>query len=215
MQQVNLYLAEFRPKLDLLSAKYMGLLMLIIILGMVVSQVRLVKKNSLLAVEVAAVNEDVKLLETKLTKLKNLPKASDRNKMEESLALVQAAIHNREYAQKVIQSKNLGNDKGFSPALTAIASLSLQDVVLTEFVLRAGGRQVELRGISKKSTAIPQYLHKLQADSAFATSEFGVLQIEKSTVPGQVTFRLGVPDKEPTSKNTQLIDAQALSRLSR
>lgn len=214
MQQVNLYLPELRPKLDFFSAKYLGLGVLIIIVFLVLEQFRLVQKASLLAAEEVAMKEAVQSLEGKIGKLKSLPKATDKSKMEESLALVQAAIHNREYAQKIIQSKNLGNDKGFSPALTAIASLSLPEIVLTEFALRAGGRQVELQGFSKKSAAIPHYLQKLQADSAFVNSEFGVLFVAKSSVPGQVTFRMGPPVKESSDNNNELVDVQGLSILS-
>ncbi len=213
MQQVNLYLPEFRPKFNPLGGKSFALVWLIFLVVLGTVQWSLSVERERLASEFASSEAAAKTAALELDRQKKIPKGIDKASAEDAVNLVQAAIRNREYAQAVIQSKNLGNDKGFSPALTALASLSSQDVTLSEFVLTDGGRQVALQGLAKKGAAVPDYLHRLQGNSSFSDSDFGVLQIEKSSLPGRVTFSYGKPktDQDQTGNES----AQMLSIINR
>jgi MSHA biogenesis protein MshI len=206
MQQVNLYLQEFRPKFDPLSARPLLALAVVWVLGIVFYGSALSQKNAELISQEAALKEQIQLTETKLASIKNLSKPVDKSQMEAAVAQVQLAIQNREFAKRLIDSKGHGNDQGFSQAMLAIAKSSINDVFLQEFALENAGKDLTLKGLARRVDAAPEYLRQLQTHAAFKSTRFGVVSLEKAARVGEISFRIGQPEKTEGDTKTAAVD---------
>jgi len=84
----------------------------------------------------------------------------------------------------MISSQDLGNDKGFSAQLNALAQASLNTISVKSFSLQRGGKYAELTGLTRSADQIPLYLQRLRKDPSFTDVGFGVLSIERDTEQG-------------------------------
>jgi hypothetical protein len=98
----------------------------------------------------------------------------------------------------MISHQDLGNDKGFSAQLNALAKASLNTISLETFSLQKGGTYAELSGKTRSADQIPLYVQKLRSDPSFANVGFGVLNVQRDENSGLLQFSLAkaVEDKE-------------------
>lgn len=177
MQQVNLYLPEFRPKTDLLSAERAAIVLGFLFVVLVIMHV--VRAREMVAAEQLAVDAEAQqvALKAEADVLKKAPKPAKDPKLEQEVERLREAIRNREGVAGVIASRSLGNDTGFSRHLLALGQHKVEGVALQEFGLDSGGAFVRLEGLSQKAELVPLYVSQLQNDESFKNAKFGYLSL--------------------------------------
>lgn len=177
MQQLNFFLPEFRPSREPLRAIHMiwGLLAMLFILIIITSltyyqYVQLEK-------EFIKTDELQKKLQSQVQNTITSKPAISGPDMDAKIEKLQNELQRRQELESIILGQNLGNDKGFSVQLTALAKASLESISLENFSLQRGGTYAELSGRARSADQIPLYLQRLRSEPSFAKVGFGVLTV--------------------------------------
>ena len=175
MQQINLYLPEFRPKNDIVTARnccYAIAAMLVFLVTMLVLDVS--QLNSL-EQEVIALEEQSIKLKDSVDILKKKPKVVPRSGLEQQIAAAKASIENRKGLLEVINSGTFGNKDGFSEKFISLSQEIPKELALRSFAFRNGGYAVRMHGDSNRAEKIPEFIAKLAQQDAFYGARFGQL----------------------------------------
>jgi hypothetical protein len=190
MQQVNLYLPELRPNREPLRAIHMlwgcvGLMVLLLLFTVfsVFQNRRLEAKLVESQAATKTILQQVDLL------AKNKPAQSSAD-LDARLEQLQTSMQRHMQILAMIQHQDLGNDKGFSAQLNALAEASLSSVSLESFSLQKGGSYAELSGKTSSADQIPLYLQRLRNDPSFEKVAFGVLNVSREEGGNALQFSL-------------------------
>jgi Tfp pilus assembly protein PilN len=184
MQQINLYLPEFRPNREPLRAVHMlwsGLAFLVLLLCFSVYSNY---KNGVLEQQLAAEQKSQEAMQAQLKLLNAQKPAQASAELDAKITQLQKNVQRHQQILAMISSQDLGNDKGFSVQLNALSHASLNSISLERFSLQRGGKYAELSGVARSADQIPHYLQRLRKDSSFANVGFGVLNIERDAGQG-------------------------------
>lgn len=184
MQQINLYLPEFRPNREPLRAIHMlwgGLAFLVLLLCFSVYSNY---KNGLLEQQLAAEQKSQETMQAQLKLLNAQKPAQASAELDAKITQLQKNVQRHQQILAMISSQDLGNDKGFSVQLNALSQASLNTISLESFSLQRGGKYAELSGVTRSADQIPHYLQRLRKDPSFADVGFGVLNIERDVEQG-------------------------------
>lgn len=96
----------------------------------------------------------------------------------EQLEEASRTLAERQAALSLIQGTSLGDTKGFSRHLRALARQDIDGVWLTHIVLSALGDQTRIEGRAVRAELIPLYVQNLTAEPAFEKQRFHRFQIE-------------------------------------
>ncbi|MFO1388081.1 MSHA biogenesis protein MshI [Cellvibrio sp.] len=190
MQQINLYLPEFRPNREPVRAIHMlwaGLAFIVLLIAFSIYS-----------------NHQYKLLEQQLTDekaaqhnmLAQLQAIAARKpaqtsaQLDAKIAQLQKNLQRHNQILSMISHQDLGNDKGFSAQVGALGQASLNTMSLESFSLQKGGKYAELKGLTRTADQIPLYLQRLRKDPAFSEVGFGVLTMERDIQTGLLKFSL-------------------------
>lgn len=198
MQQVNLYLPEFRPRRNPLNlAQVLGILLAGALLVALVTfwgaqtNVKLERQLQAERERLAQLTEEVEALRAQASR-------NNQMSMEERRARLRADVTRRERILQLIERQNLGNAEGFSAQLEALARQSREGLALAEFYLKQGGNYMEMRGRVASAQRLPEYLQRLRQEPSFAQVGFGVIDLARESDghgPG-LEFSLLRADKE-------------------
>lgn len=179
MQQINLYLPEFRPNREPLRAVHMlwcGLAFLVLLLGVSVYSHQ---QQNLLQQQLAAEQKTQATMQAQLKILSAKKPAQVSAELDVKITQLQKSVQRHQQILAMISSQDLGNDKGFSVQLNALAQASLTTIAVENFTLLHGGKYAELSGLARSADQIPLYLQRLRRDSSFVDVGFGVLTIAR------------------------------------
>jgi hypothetical protein len=201
MQQINLYLPEFRPNREPLRAVHMlwacaGLLVLLLVFTLYSSF-----QNRHLEEEVVRSQEATKAILQQFDALSKNKPAQTSADLDVRLEQLQANLQRHVQILAMIQHQDLGNDKGFSAQLNALAKASLSSISLETFSLQRGGNYAELSGKTSAADQIPLYLQRLRADPSFEKVAFGVLKVTREENGSALQFSLAKSQSDNAKKN--------------
>lgn len=179
MQQVNLYLPEFRPRREPMNAAQMGLVLLAVLVLVIAWSIFSGVRTTQLEAALEAEREQLRAVQSEVQTLTAQLPARRGPNVEERVAELRAEVRRREQILNVISRQNLGNAEGFSAQLQTLARQSLEDVALSHFALKSGGNYVELAGRVQRPELVPMYLRRLRKDQSFAEVRFGVLDVAR------------------------------------
>jgi len=179
MQQINLYLPEFRPNREPVRAIHMlwiglALLVLLIAFSFYSKHQRVLLEQQLEQEKIAQQN-----LQTQLQALGAKKPAQSSAELDMKIAQLQKNLQRHLQILSMISHQDLGNDKGFSAQLNALGQASLSSISVETFSLQRGGKYVELSGLTRSADQIPLYMQRLRKDPSFTDVGFGVLSIER------------------------------------
>ena len=198
MQQINLYLPEFRPRCNPLNlAQVLGVLLVGALLVTLVSFWG-ARANVKFESQVEAERERLAELTEEVEALRAKAGRNNQVSLEERRARLRADITRRERILQLIERQNLGNAQGFSAQLEALARQSREGLALTAFALKRGGNYVEMQGRVASAQRLPEYLQRLRQEPSFAQVGFGVIDLARESDgrgPG-LEFSLLRADKE-------------------
>lgn len=199
MQQINLYLPEFRPNREPLRSIHMvwGLLALIALLGLfsAFSSYR----NHSLEQQIVQEQDAAKNLQLELQKINLQQSPRQTALLENEIQRLQHERNRRQQILMVISQQDLGNSKGFSPQMQAMARQSLDTLALESFSFQQGGSYVEFSGKTRQADQVPLYLQRLRDEPSFTSVRFGVLNLERQADLGAIlNFQLAKPETSAT-----------------
>jgi hypothetical protein len=180
MQQINLYLPEFRPHRDYFSAENSAIFLLLLLGLMIFLQVHRGGQLKTLEAQVIALETQQQTLKEQADALKKRPAPGHSAALEQEISQTREAIRNREAIAELIGGQTLGNQSGFSRQLLALGEQRVEGISLQSFGLQRGGTFARLEGISIKAESVPLYVVRLQSDPSFANTRFGFLSLRNT-----------------------------------
>jgi hypothetical protein len=186
MQQINLYLPEFRPNRKPLRTVHMAWALLGLTVLLILVSLWSASRTSGLASQVAREEEKLNELQGQVADLQSRQPRQRGPSLETEVERLQQDIRRRERIKALIAQQNLGNAEGFSGQLQGLARQSMEDLALEWFSLQQGGAYVELGGRVRSADLVPLYLQRLREENSFAGARFGVLDVgrDDSARPG-------------------------------
>ena len=184
MQQINLYLPEFRPNREPLRSIHMlwgALALLVLLIGFSVYSNH---QHGLLQQQLLAEQKAQETMQAQLKILSAQKPAQANADLDIKITQLQKNVQRHQQILAMISSQDLGNDKGFSVQLNALAQASLNTISVQSFSLQRGGKYAELTGLTRSADQIPFYLQRLRKDPSFSEVGFGVLNIERDKEQG-------------------------------
>ena len=203
MQQINLYLPEFRPNREPLRAIHMAWAGLALLVLLVAYSFYSSHQHSLLQQQLEAEQKTQATLQTQLQALTIQKPAQASDELDAKIIQLQKNVQRHQQILNMISHQDLGNDKGFSAQLNALGAASLNTISVESFSLQRGGKYAELSGLTRSADQIPLYMQRLRKDASFSDVGFGVLNVardpEKS---GFLKFSLAKPKDEKNNGGT-------------
>lgn len=178
-QQINLYQLEFRPQarmfpaIKMLQATGILLLAMLLIYGFAQQRVDGIEQE----LEIVTRQESVAV-----ERLQNIGplinsvtgETNWAQQLDDSLQM----LAERQAVLSLIQGSTLGDTKGFSRHLRALARQDIAGIWLTHIVLSALGDKTRLEGRAIRAELIPLYVQDLTAELPFAEQRFHHFQID-------------------------------------
>lgn len=202
MQQINLYLPEFRPNREPLRAVHMALGGLALLVLLIIYSFYSNHQHNLLLQQLAQEQNTQQSLQAQLQVLGAKKPAQSSAELDIKIAQLQKNLQRHLQILSMISHQDLGNDKGFSSQLNALGQASLSTISVESFSLQRGGKYAELSGLTRGADQIPLYLQRLRRDASFTDVGFGVLNIERDAEKsGLLKFSLAKAQKDEKSGN--------------
>lgn len=177
MQQINLYLPEFRPRREWITAKNSAIALGLLLLTLTGVSVSSLINESAFAAEVASLKAQNDQLQAELNTLKSKPDGQEKKQLEQQIQTARAALSNRQRLAQVLEGESLGNTQGFSAQMLALSETVPAKLSVSQFSFAKGGRLLTMRGQSVAPDTVAAYLAGLRGHTAFAGAQFGQLQV--------------------------------------
>jgi len=178
-QQINLYLAQYRPQMRMFPAAFMLNVTGIAVFAMLAlywfaeqrvdgiqQELEIVARQEAVALERL---QDIGPLINAVTGETNWSQQLD-----DSLRM----LAERQAVLNLIQGSALGDTQGFSRHLRALARQDIEGIWLTHIALSALGDKTRLEGRAIRAELIPLYVQYLTAEPPFAKQRFHRFQID-------------------------------------
>lgn len=188
MQQINLYLPEFRPRTDWLKFEFCLGFALSFLLAMGFYQYTVIRQHTHLVKTVESLEAKVKSLAGQTAVLKIKPSSDERGQLEKKATELRQSLKNRQAIAAVIGGQSLGNRDGFSRYLLAMSKHLVAGISLNSFDFDQGGKFAAFTGHVLHPEIVPMYINLLQQDDVFVKTKFGSLAI--SATAGNAQFSL-------------------------
>ncbi len=191
LQQVNLYLPEYRPKKEWLSVSSLALLTVCTVVMFTAFHLLSAHNLRTLQQQVNELEDRQLLAEKQVEKLKARAKPFRNNQLDSELRLLRAALKSRQQVEQIIENQNLGNSEGFSAAMEGMARQSLGSIALQRILLSEGGKFLQMSGVTQQPETVATYIQKLQQEASFKYTRFGLFSVGKLTSKSAHSFSLG------------------------
>lgn len=177
MQQVNLYVSELRPSTHWLTLHVLVLVTCISFILMAIFYFFSVKQQDKLRADIEIMEAQQVITNQGMKKLQSSVRPINSAQLDARISELKAHITYRLALGQVIEGQNLGNERGYSEALLAMARHSLPSLSLQHVRFSQGAALSEFSGVCQISDDVPRYIRTLQNQNAFASTQFGLLSI--------------------------------------
>lgn len=177
-QQINLYELRLRPRLELATARNLGLsaLVLLVLMSALAINARLGADRQSAAL--AAVQAEVRTEQERMTAL---AKAVGERRVAPALAdeinKSRLLRDTRQEVMDVLLSGRIGNAEGFSGVMLGFARQAQSGLWLTAFTVTGGGEEIEIRGRLLDPAKLPAYVQRLSSEPVFHGRRFATLDM--------------------------------------
>lgn len=164
MQQVNLYLPEFRPDREYISAIRVLQLTAFVVFVMAVMSANSFLKTRTLRADIQMTQSQLAAQSAVTSQLQQdlARRASDPELVQELSDREQRLSESVEMLT-FLRGTNLGNISGFSEYVKDVSRASFDGLWLTQFSLLNGGQNVYLKGVAQRSAMVPSFINRLAA----------------------------------------------------
>ena len=198
MQQINLYLPEFRPNREPVRAIHMAWAGLALVILLIIYSLYSSHQYTLIEQQLAHEKVAQQQLLSQLQLISAKKPSQTSAELDVKIAQLQKKLQRHLQILGMISHQDLGNDKGFSAQVNALGQASLSTISVETFSLQRGGKYAEMSGLARGADQIPLYLQRLRKEAAFTEVGFGVLNIERDSQSGLLKFNLAkAKDEKP------------------
>lgn len=194
-QQVNLFQPMFRREKKVFSA-----LAMLQVLGVVVAALLVLygyARTQLdgLQAQAALLQTQRAAAEARVEDLaKRYPPRRPSRLLAEEVQRLKKELAGKQRVVELLRSGSLGNTKGFSDYLVALAREHVEGTWLSDIAIGRGGQTVAIAGSTLTPQLVPVYLHKLGEEAAFAGRTFSSMDLRRAKDdPLRVDFELRTP----------------------
>ncbi|MDT8427882.1 MAG: PilN domain-containing protein [Pseudomonadales bacterium] len=163
-QQVNLYLPEFQPRNDWMTAQRLLLLLAgVAVLSALLASIDYGRRYLLqqeLTESSAALTEQTRITEQIERSLAG--RATDPRLLEE-IATREANLAQLQSTLEILSTLSLGNLNGFSEHLKNLSQASMEGLWLTDIEIMDGGSTATLQGFAEDSAMVSSFVERLSA----------------------------------------------------
>ncbi|MDH3749600.1 MAG: hypothetical protein OEU40_03300 [Gammaproteobacteria bacterium] len=192
-QQINVYQIQYRPQTRMFPAGFMlqatGILLFAMLLMYGFAQQRI---NGI-EQELEIVTRLESVAHERLQNIGPLINAvTGETNWAEQLDDSLRMLAERQAVLSLIQGSSLGDTKGFSRHLRALARQDVEGVWLTHIVLSALGDKTRLEGRAIRAELIPLYVQDLTAEPPFAKQRFHHFQINSPVADDETALHFSM-----------------------
>ena len=184
-QQINLYNPIFLKKKKYFSAYTMLQGLGLILAGALAFYAYAAYQVNGLKAQSAETDRQLADVQNRVTKLQQLLKPAQHNQqLQNEIARIEAQLQSREQVVGILQDGSIGNRRGYSAYLHALARQDMEGVWLTGFTISGAHNQMSIDGRSLKAEDIPVYIQRLSREALMRGRTFAALEISSpKTVP--------------------------------
>ncbi len=182
-QQINLINPALLHQRDRLSLKtaLIGWLAVALMTGAMAGYSGV--RNRQLAQELSAVTAAVTQAQVQMQQLAGQVSSQKMDPgIATEIARLQSDVAGRDAAIAVLKSGSLGDTRGFSEHLSAFSRQSFEGVWLTGLHIAASGQDIALEGRALSAEHVPDYLRRLNTESAMQGHPFSELMMQVPAV---------------------------------
>lgn len=178
-QQINLYQARFRPQTRVFPAWFMLQATGVLVLGMLLATMFAQQRINGVERELTIVARQEAVALERLQNIGPLINAvTGETNWSEQLDDSLRMLAERQAVLNLIQGTTLGDTKGFSRHMRALARQDIDGLWLTHIVVSALGDKTRLEGRAIRAELIPLYVQGLALEKPFAEQRFHRFQID-------------------------------------
>lgn len=189
-QEVNLYLAELRPKIDYLSPMTVARGAVTLLLVLLLIACFDLYQNYQLSHEIVEREASIAQLNQQIADVKKQIPKSQGLKLDREIHGLGIEIQRREAISRLIDGQSIGNTHGFSEQLTALGENASDKISLTEFGFWVGGDVISMEGKTRTPESVPSYVDRLRQSESFSDSVFGPMKIARVKTQSLLNFSL-------------------------
>lgn len=174
MQQINLYLDEFKKPKELVTPVLMAQVMaatlalcVVVSCAFLVGEWFAVRESINAQAEVERITEESRILSSQLAE------RDQRAQFRQSIAQAEEQLTSSETVRAFLAQLQVDNFEGFSVFMKDLARARQQGLRLTQIEINEGGKELSLRGEAVASDLIPKFVKRLaQSESVLNKEQF-------------------------------------------
>ena len=201
-QQVNFYRPEFRPETNAFQSRFMfqAAGVLVVVLGLIYGFARsgvegVHEELTIVAGQEAAAIERLEKVRPIITAV------TGEQSWSAQLDDATRTLAERQAVLTMIQGTTLGDTKGFSRHLRALARQDVDGLWITRLALSALGDKTRIDGRALQAELIPLYVQNLAAEPAFARQRFHQFQIDNPIDDNDPAMSFSMSSQLPLVRN--------------
>ena len=188
-QQINLFQFEFHSRRELVSAKNVQNLLIIMIalLGLMSVYDYFHERSQadyLVELQTQKAELEVSLQNTKQT----APSMVIDSKLKQQVDGFKNDVVTKQQVLDALSGQSFGNTSGFSGFFNGLAKQNVTGLWLTHFKIREGGKNIGITGSAYEPELVPDFLKKLSAERIFQGTNFQTFQVKREENPVRVDF---------------------------
>lgn len=174
MQQINLYLDEFKKPKELVTPVLMAQVMAATLaLCVVVSCAFLAREWFAVRESINAQAEVERITEESRVLSSQLVERDQRAQFRQSIAQAEEQLASSETVRAFLAQLQVDNFEGFSVFMKDLARARQQGLRLTQIEINEGGKELSLRGEASASDLVPKFVKRLaQSESVLSKEQF-------------------------------------------
>lgn len=174
MQQINLYLDEFKKPRELVTTGLMAQVMAATLgLCLVVSCAFLVREWFAVREATSAQAELERFTEESRILSSQLAERDQRAQFRQSISQAEEQLASSETVRAFLAQLQVDNFEGFSVFMKDLARARHQGLRLTQIEINGGGKELSLRGEASASDLVPKFVKRLaQSESVLSKEQF-------------------------------------------
>jgi Tfp pilus assembly protein PilN len=180
IQQINLYQPMFRRQAKVFSAITIAQTSLLILVVLTTIYFYGQYKIKPLEIQLQHASQDVASLQLQVNNYKKqIPEQAKSQLLENEIARLEKELKQREDIQAILARQELGNTRGFSGYMEALARQHVEGTWLTRVAIKNGGQALSLQGKTLSSELVPRYIQRLAKENVLSGITFNVMELQR------------------------------------
>lgn len=199
-QQINLFTSQFRKQVVLLSADLIAVGAGAMLMVMLLASVWTYYSGNKLRPEVDAITARANAAQARLEGLMmERDPVTQAKLLDDEISRQEGAMAEKREIANVLKGGDLGDTKGYSEYLRAIARQIVDGVWIRHFDIAGAGRHFTIEGSTLRADLIPQYIKRLSNEDAMRGRQFATLML-RPPKPGAIDSKDSGNDKKASDE---------------